>query len=172
MKETKVILNNRNFIADIKRKAAETYPKQEKINKNNAEIARLQEMNADLQAEIDGANISVRKKTVTATKPEGYTALELCHRVVDSTGKFDKNGFEIKKTSYILNWPDTVIPPVEEKSCEDTCSITAAAVDNVNDPVGTSVEEEAALQDAVEAQADNYEAAERMYAEARAEEAE
>lgn len=161
MKETKVILNNRNFIADIKRKAAETYPKQEKINKNNAEIARLQEINADLQAEIDGANISVRKKTVTATKPEGYTALELCHRVVDSTGKYDKNGFEIKKTSYILNWPDTVIP-VE----------VAAAVDNANDPVGTSVEEEAALQDAVEAQANNYEAAERMYAEARAEEAE
>jgi hypothetical protein len=76
MKEIKVILNNRNFIADIKRKAAETYPKQEKINKNNATIARLQEENADLQAEIDGANISVRKKTVTATKPEGYTALE------------------------------------------------------------------------------------------------
>lgn len=171
MKETKVILNNRNFIADIKRKAAETYPKQEKINKNNATIARLQEENADLQAEIDGANISVRKKTVTATKPEGYTALELCHRTVDGTGKYDKNGFEIKKTSYILNWPDTVIPPVEEKSCEDNCSI-AAAVDNVNDPIETSVEEEAAAQDAVEAQAENYDEAQRMYVEARAEEAE
>lgn len=156
MKETKVILNNRNFIADIKRKAAETYPKQEKINKNNATIARLQEENADLQAEIDGANISVRKKTVTATKPEGYTALELCHRVVDSTGKYDKNGFEIKKTSYILNWPDTVIPPVE--TCENNCPIAE--------------EEEAAAQDAVEAQADNYEEAQRMYEEARAEEAE
>ena len=170
MKETKVILNNRNFIADIKRKAAETYPKQEKINKNNATIARLQEENADLQAEIDGANISVRKKTVTATKPEGYTALELCHRVVEGTGKQDKNGFEIKKTSYILNWPDTVIP-VEEKSCEGNCSI-AAAVDNVNDPVGISTEEEAAAQDAVEAQAENYDEAQRMYVEARAEEAE
>lgn len=168
MKETKVILNNRNFIADIKRKAAETYPKQEKINKNNAEIARLQEMNADLQAEIDGANISVRKKTVTATKPEGYTALELCHRVVESTGKQDKNGFEIKKTSYILNWPDTVIPPVED--CGNSCSI--------------SEEEEAAAQDAIEAEAKfreeaeaEYnnameEEAERMYVEARAEEAE
>lgn len=170
MKETKVILNNRNFIADIKRKAAETYPKQEKINKNNATIARLQEENADLQAEIDGANISVRKKTVTAAKPEGYTALELCHRVVEPTGKQDKNGFEIKKTSYILNWPDTVIPPVEEKSCEDSCSIAAVAVDNVNDPVGTSVEEESALQDAAEAQAEFREEAEAEYNNAMAEE--
>lgn len=171
MKDTKVILNNRNFIADIKRKAAETYPKQEKINKNNATIERLQEENADLQAEIDGANISVRKKTVTAAKPEGYTALELCHRVVDSTGKYDKNGFEIKKTSYILNWPDTVIPPVEEKSCKDNCSTVAAAVDNVNDPV-TSAEEEAAAQDAVEAEAEFREEAEAEYNNAMAEEAE
>lgn len=169
MKDTKVILNNRNFIADIKRKAAETYPKQEKINKNNATIARLKEENADLQAEIDGANISVRKKTVTAAKPEGYTALELCHKVVESTGKQDKNGFEIKKTSYILNWPDTVIPPVEEKSCEDNCSI-AAAVDNVNDPVGISTEEDAAAQDAVEAQAEFREEAEAEYNNAMAEE--
>ena len=156
MKETKVILNNRNFIADIKRKAAETYPKQEKINKNNATIARLQEENADLQAEIDGANISVRKKTVTATKPEGYTALELCRRVVEGTGKHDKNGFEIKKTSYILNWPDTVIPPVE--TCENNCSIAEA--------------EDAAAQDAVEAQAEFREEAEAEYNNAMAEEAE
>jgi len=156
MKETKVILNNRNFIADIKRKAAETYPKQEKINKNNATIARLQEENADLQAEIDGANISVRKKTVTATKPEGYTALELCHRVVEGTGKHDKNGFEIKKTSYILNWPDTVIPPVE--TCENNCSIAEA--------------EDAAAQDAVEAEAEFREEAEAEYNNAMAEEAE
>lgn len=172
MKETKVILNNRNFIADIKRKAAETYPKQEKINKNNATIARLQEENTDLQSEIDGANVSVRKKTKTAAKPEGYTALELCHRVVDSTGKYDKNGFEIKKTSYILNWPDTVIPPVEEKSCEDNCSTVAAAVDNVNDPVGISTEEDAAAQDAVEAEAEFREEAEAEYNNAMAEEAE
>lgn len=168
MKETKVILNNRNFIADVKRKAAETYPKQEKINKNNATIARLTEENDDLQAEIDGANISVRKKTVTASKPEGYTALELCHRVVEPTGKQDKNGFEIKKTSYILNWPDTVIPPVED--CGNSCPI--------------SEEEEAAAQDAIEAEAKfreeaeaEYnnameEEAERMHVEARAEEAE
>lgn len=168
MKET-FNLTNRNFVADIKRTAAATYPKQEKLLKNLAKIAELQEENECLQAEIDGANIAIRRKTKTATEPEGYTALELCHRVVEGTGKHDKNGFEIKKTSYILNWPDTVIPPVE--TCENNCSI-AAAVDNANDPVGISTEEEAAVFDAVEAQADNYEAAQRMYEEARAEEAE
>lgn len=160
MKET-FNLTNRNFVADIKRTAAATYPKQEKLNKNLEKIAELQEENECLQAEIDGANIAIRRKTKTATKPEGYTALDLCKRVVTKTGKKSNEGYDLTKTEYILNWPDTVIP-VE----------VAAAVDNVNDPIGTSVEEEAALQDAVEAQADNYEAAERMYVEARAEEAE
>lgn len=160
MKET-FNLTNRNFVADIKRTAAATYPKQEKLNKNLEKIAELQEENECLQAEIDGANIAIRRKTKTATKPEGYTALDLCKRVVTKTGKKSNDGYDLTKTEYILNWPDTVIP-VE----------VAAAVDNVNDPIETSVEEEAALQDAVEAQADNYEAAERMYAEARAEEAE
>lgn len=155
MKET-FNLTNRNFVADIKRTAAATYPKQEKLNKNLEKIAELQEENECLQAEIDGANIAIRRKTKTATKPEGYTALELCKRMVEPTGKQDKNGFEIKKTSYILNWPDTVIPPVE--TCENNCPIAE--------------EEEAAAQDAVEAQADNYEEAQRMYEEARAEEAE
>lgn len=158
MKETKVILNNRNFIADIKRKAAETYPKQEKINRNNATIARLTEENNDLQAEIDGANVSVRSKTKTATKPEGYTALDLCKRVVTKTGKKSNDGYDLTKTEYILNWPDTVIPPVEEKSCEDNCPI--------------SEEEEAAAQDAVEAQAEFREEAEAEYNNAMAEEAE
>lgn len=170
MKET-FNLTNRNFVADIKRTAAATYPKQERLNKNLEKIAELQEENECLQAEIDGANIAIRRKTKTATKPEGYTALDLCKRVVTKTGKKSNDGYDLTKTEYILNWPDTVIPPVEEKPCEDNCSI-AAAVDNVNDPIRTSVEEEAALQDAIEAQADNYEAAERMYAEARAEEAE
>ena len=113
-------------------------------------------MNADLQAEIDGANVSVRSKTKTATKPEGYTALDLCKRVVTKTGKKSNDGYDLTKTEYILNWPDTVIPPVE--TCENNCSIAEA--------------EDAAAQDAIEAQADNYEAAERMYAESRAEEAE
>ena len=165
MEKAKVILNNRNFIADIKRKAAETYPKQEKINKNNATIARLTEENEDLQAEIDGANISIRRKTATEAKPEGYTALELCHRVVDNTGKQDKNGFDIKKTSYVLNWPETIIP-VE----------VATAVDNTNDPINVGAssveEEEAAAQDAVEAQAEFREEAEEDYNNAMAEEAE
>lgn len=155
MKET-FNLTNRNFVADIKRTAAATYPKQEKLNKNNATIAMLQEENECLQAEIDGANIAIRRKTKTAAKPEGYTALELCKRVVEPTGKQDKNGFDIKKTNYILNWPDTVIPPVEEKSCENNCSIAEA--------------EDAAAQDNVEAQAENYDEAQRMYVEARAEE--
>lgn len=155
MKET-FNLTNRNFVADIKRTAAATYPKQEKLNKNLEKIAELQEENECLQAEIDGANIAIRRKTKTATNPEGFTALDLCKRVVDSTGKYDKNGFEIKKTSYILNWPDTVIPPTEGVSCEGKCSITEA--------------EDAAAQDAVEAQAEYREEAEAEYNNAMAEE--
>ena len=155
MKET-FNLTNRNFVADIKRTAAATYPKQEKLNKNLEKIAELQEENECLQAEIDGANIAIRRKTKTATKPDGYTALDLCRRKVDGTGKYDKNGFEIKKTNYILNWPDTVIPPVE--TCENNCSIAEA--------------EDAAAQEAVEAEAEFREEAEAEYNNAMAEEAE
>lgn len=169
MKET-FNLTNRNFVADIKRTAAATYPKQEKLNKNLEKIAELQEENECLQAEIDGANIAIRRKTKTAAKPEGYTALDLCKRVVTKTGKKSNDGYDLTKTEYILNWPDTVIPPVEEKSCEGNCSIATASVDNVNDPVGISTEEEAAAQDAVEAQAEFRKEAEAEYNNAMAEE--
>ena len=157
MKET-FNLTNRNFVADIKRTAAATYPKQEKLNKNLEKIAELQEENECLQAEIDGANIAIRRKTKTATKPEGYTALDLCKRVVTKTGKKSNDGYDLTKTEYILNWPDTVIPPVEEKPCENNCSIAEA--------------EDAAAQDAVEAEAEFREEAEAEYNNAMAEEAE
>lgn len=132
------MLKNSHFIAKIKQVAKLTFPEQEKLNKNLEKIADLQAENEVLAASIEGHNISIKKIT-------GYNALELCERSVEGTGKFDKNGFEIKKTTYNLKYPDTVIP-------------VAVAADNANDPVGISVEEEAALQDAVEAQAEVQEA--------------
>lgn len=96
-------------IASFKRTAQNVYPlvrKKEKLVKQiNAEMAEL----TDIEAQIDAQQGYV--KSVTG----GYTTEDIIIREVTDTGKLDKNGNPVRVTTFKLKYPDTIIPPTEER---------------------------------------------------------
>ena len=95
-------------IATIKRTAQNVNPmvtKKAKIAKVilalKEEWDRLDTMQSQYEESI---------KTMTG----GYTTEDLVVKVVEPTNSVDKNGNPIKITKYVLRYPDTVIPPVED----------------------------------------------------------
>ena len=50
-------------------------------------------------------------KTLTG----GYSTEDLVERVIENTGKADKDGKPVKITKYVLKYPETVVP-VEENT--------------------------------------------------------
>lgn len=110
-------------IAVIKRTAQNVNPMVTKKNKIKAKIAELQEEYDKLNTMQEQYEASI--KTMTG----GYTTEDLVNKVIEDTGKTDKEGKPIKITKYVLKYPETVIP-VGPQGCPD---ITAC--DNA-EPIG------------------------------------
>lgn len=70
----------------------------EKINVLQAEYDQIEEAQEQFEAPI-------RKMT------GGYGTEDLVVKVVEDTGKLDKDGKPIKLTKYALKYPDTILPP-------------------------------------------------------------
>ena len=103
-------------IATIKRTAQNVNPMvsrkakiKEQINALQAEYEQLDTMQEQYEASI---------KTMTG----GYSAEDLVEKVIETTGAVDKNGKPVKTTKYVLKYPETVIPPVENSAENVTTS--------------------------------------------------
>lgn len=91
-------------IATIKRTAQNVSSMVIKKNKIKAQIDELQEAYDKLVTMQDQYEAPI--KTLTG----GYTTEDLVDRVVEATGKTDKDGKPIKMTKYVLKYPETIIP--------------------------------------------------------------
>lgn len=90
------VLSNRQF-ATIKRVAQNVNPL---VNKKNKLINKINDLNSeinDLIKEIEGHEMGVKSFT------GGYTSEDLVIKVIEETGKNDKNGNPIKITKYEPN---------------------------------------------------------------------
>lgn len=70
----------------------------EKIDALQAEYDKIEEAQEQFEAPI-------RKMT------GGYGTEDLVEKVIEDTGKLDKDGKSIKLTKYVLKYPDTILPP-------------------------------------------------------------
>lgn len=95
-------------IATIKRTAQNVNPMVTKKEKLKEQIDTLQEEYEKLTAMQDQYEASIRTMT------GGYGTEDLVTKVIETTGALDKNGKPVKITKYVLKYPDTVIPPVED----------------------------------------------------------
>ena len=92
-------------IAAIKRTA-------QNVNAMVTKKTKLKEKIDALQAEydkIEGAQeqfeVPIRKMT------GGYGTEDLIVKVIEDTGKLDKDGKPVKLAKYVLKYPDTILPP-------------------------------------------------------------
>ena len=95
-------------IATIKRTAQNVNPMVTKKEELKEQIDTLQEEYEKLTAMQDQYEASIRTMT------GGYGTEDLVTKVIETTGALDKNGKPVKITKYVLKYPDTVIPPVED----------------------------------------------------------
>lgn len=91
-------------IAVIKRTA-------QNVNPMVTKKAKLKEKIDALQVEYD--QLSVMQDKYESSIKEltgGYSTEDLVAKVIEDTGKVDKDGRPIKITKYVLKYPETVVP--------------------------------------------------------------
>lgn len=121
-------------IAAIKRTAQNVATFVTKKERLDAKIAELEAEKASLQPMIDAFQGPIKDMT------GGYTTEDLVTREIIKTGKFDsKTGKEIIQTRYVLKYPETVIPPVDDA---DTIEAPMTEFGNDFDADKEHVEEE------------------------------
>jgi len=115
------------LIATVKRTAQNVYP----LVRQKAKLTKtIEEAKAELesiQIQIDGFEAPIKEAT------GGYGTEDLVIREVTSTGKLDKNGKELKVTSYRLKYPETLVPEVEEDPAVDSITNGVDGQEGVND---------------------------------------
>ena len=104
-------------IATIKRTAQNVSPMVSKKRKIAAQIIALKEEYDNLAKMQEQYEASIRTMT------GGFSTEDLVNKVVETTNSLDKNGNPVKITKFVLKYPDTVVPPIEEiptQKVEDT----------------------------------------------------
>lgn len=117
-------------IASIKRVAQNVSSMVIKKNKIKAQIDKLQEEYDQLVAMQEQYEAPIRTMT------GGYSSEDLFERVVEDTGKVDKEGRPIKQTKYNLKYPKTVIPV----PCDEGTVISGAGEEAPDDTEAPTIE--------------------------------
>ena len=82
------------------------------VNAMVTKKAKLKEKIDALQAEYDQIEEAQEQFEVPIRKMTGgYGTEDLVEKVIEDTGKLDKDGKPIKLTKYVLKYPDTALPP-------------------------------------------------------------
>lgn len=126
-------------IASIKRVAQNVSSMVIKKNKIKAQIDKLQKEYDQLVAMQEQYEAPIRTMT------GGYSSEDLFERVVEDTGKVDKEGRSIKQTKYNLKYPKTIIPvpsnegiavdaDVQEEVADDTKAPTIESAEHGTEP--------------------------------------
>lgn len=90
-------------------------------------IVKITELNEKLQ-ELN-TRIELQEAPVKLVT-NGFTTSDILQKVVEETGKFDKEGRPLKSTKYVLKYPETILPPtpdageIEPSTCEGTVNDT------------------------------------------------
>lgn len=94
---------------------------------------KLMEQVEELQKEIDTLQLMQEQyEAPIRTLTGGYSSEDLVDKVVEDTGKVDKDGKPIKTTKYVLKYPETVIPvTMEEENCNNIDEDAVAEVKEV-----------------------------------------
>ena len=95
----KQIANWRRIAMNVNSDVIKRDKLQMKINEMNEELAQLNEI-------IEMQEYPVKMAT------GGYTTSDIFVKNVITTDKVDANGRALKKTTYDLRWPESVLPPV------------------------------------------------------------
>ena len=125
-------------IAAMKRTAANVFHYVEKRNRLAVKLAKQQAELEELNSLIEATDAPT--KTMTG----GYPSEQLFNRVVTDTGKKDQNGNPIKNTTYVLKYPESVIPTETSIVVDDT---EKAEEVEVEDAFGAALTEEAESSD-------------------------
>lgn len=121
-------------IATIKRTAQSVASMVIKKNKIKAQLD-------ELQAEYDQlATMQEQYEAPIKTMTGGYTTEDLVERVVENTGKVDKEGRSIKQTKYNLKYPKTIIPAPSNEGIAIDAGVQEGVVDDTKAPAIESVE--------------------------------
>lgn len=99
---------NKFLAASIKRTAQNVSPLVRRKQKLQAEIAEREKELESIQIQLDTYEAPIKEAT------GGYTTEDLVTRIVEDTGKVDKDGKPIKQTRWALKYPETLVPPVME----------------------------------------------------------
>lgn len=100
-------------IAQWKRIAANVNADVVKRDKLVAKRAKLNAEIEELNQKIDLQEAPVKLVT------NGFTTSDILKKVVEETGKTDKDGRPIKTTKYVLRYPETILPQAVEETVED-----------------------------------------------------
>lgn len=120
------------LIATVKRTAQNVYPL---VRQKARLIKTIEEAKAELesiQIQIDGFEAPIKEAT------GGYGTEDLVVREVAPTGKFDKNGKELKTTSYRFKYPETLVPEADENPAVSGIVNGADSQEGVNDALSMS----------------------------------
>ena len=108
------VLNNRE-LAQVKRIAQNVDADYQKVGKLEEQIAKLTAQRDELQKSIDEMEAPVIRKT------GGFKSTDIYEKTIvpqfndNGTPKTDKDGRQLKVTKYVLRYPDTIIPPVQNE---------------------------------------------------------
>lgn len=99
------------FVANLKRTAQMVSPMVRRKQKLIEEMSKIQSEIETLDTQIKGMDGHFREIT------GGYGVEDLIERVVEDTGKKDKDGNPVKYTKWVLKYPETIVP--EDKTTEE-----------------------------------------------------
>lgn len=108
-------------VAIIKRVAQNVNSNFEKVARLKEKVAKLTEELAEIQSLIDEMEAPVKRIT------GGFTSMEIFDKVVtpvfneNGTPKVDeKTGYPVKQTKWVLKYPETIVPTIEEEDIPQT----------------------------------------------------
>ena len=108
-------------IAAIKRTAQNVNAMVTKKTKLKEKIDALQAEYDKIEEEQEQFEVPIRKMT------GGYGTEDLVEKVIEDTGKLDKDGKSIKLTKYVLKYPDTILPPTMDDDSDGVVDDTEEA---------------------------------------------
>jgi len=94
---------------------------------------KLVEKKAKIDEELEEVNEQIELTDAPTVAMTGYHTEDIIKKVVTPTDQVDKNGNIIKKTTFEFIYPDTIIPPIQDKQEESIAGNDSFAENNSNE---------------------------------------
>jgi len=94
---------------------------------------KLVEKKAKIDEELEEVNEQIELTDAPTVAMTGYHTEDIIKKVVTPTDQVDKNGNIIKKTTFEFIYPDTIIPPIQDKQEESIVGNDSFAENNSNE---------------------------------------